>query len=132
MPKPKMTAAALARCRSMTIEYLDDRNRVHLQVFDPKRPGKPVASSIVRTPQDMNRYKRSWMQLYRIPEENITVIKVEVTPAEDVENARGTDKVSPEVHEHRKEVLGSDEGGDDGPPKKMLTVVPRQARRVDP
>lgn len=66
-----MSPAALARCRQLSIDPGSEPGLTVISVYDPRLKRK-VASQMVRTPQDLARYKRAWMSKFRIPAENVT------------------------------------------------------------
>lgn len=71
-----MSPDQLRRCRTMKIirNSEDDPNIVVMQVFDPRNPNKVMKDYRARTKQDVERVKRSFMQKYRIPSQNITEV----------------------------------------------------------
>ncbi len=68
-----MSPAGLKRCRTLLITDEGDESvfRKRLEVIDPRKPGHPVASLVVRTRNDFERVKRSYMGRFRIPLENV-------------------------------------------------------------
>lgn len=117
-----MSAAALARCRKLQIRELST-GRFQLDVLDPGLGDKVVDSLFVRTESDLHRYKMALMKKFQIPQENISQTSMEDTDADS------TQEESPEVHEHRGEVLEGNEGEPKPGTKQMPKLVPVKARR---
>lgn len=140
MSKSKMSPDALARCRSMVIEGLEDGLRHEIRVYDPKFPGKAVASHIVRTDYDRQRFCRSWMQLYKIPRENITQLSFKAETTEEKDNAnvtvdnstalgsRGSAPGSSEADALASAAPRRDEGQADSVAKEMPVAIPQKLR----
>jgi len=118
---PGLSKSALERCRKMVITHLQN-GRYELKVTDPRLGERSVISQVVRTEHDLYRYKLNFMKRYRIPQENITVIEQDTD-----EESNGTDNESPEVHEHRSEVLGDDKEQSHSKPKKPGRKLYRKA-----
>lgn len=111
MSPSKMSPTALSRCRKLlvTISVLPKKEvRWLLEVIDQRFNNKVVTSFSARTEIDYQRVRRTYVQRYRIPQENVEVI--EVTPDTPEIEKETTDVVSshrrtPKIHEPRKAVL---------------------------
>ena len=72
-PKSGMSDRGLQRCRRLYISKvgIDEEKRVKLTVYTPVPDERIIETLTVRTPQDFQRVKMSFMAKYRIPPENI-------------------------------------------------------------
>lgn len=127
----KMSPDALARCRSMKITRLEDGIRSKLEVFDPKFGNRAIAVQVVRTEHDLARFKLAWTRTFQVPPENLTEVSETQPQDTETQDANDADEKTPDVHEHREEVLDSDEGGSKPTAKEIPKLVPHKARQDD-
>lgn len=95
MTNPKMSPAALARCKSMRVSPVEDSVQTLIEVMDPKFNGKVVARQTVRTKTDVARYVLAWRKSHNIPAENISRLDL----AKETQHGDARDNVETcEVH----------------------------------
>lgn len=79
-----------------------------MEVLDQRFNNKVVAKFSARTDIDYQRVKRTYVQRYRIPQENVELITATLDIAEiekESKDASPTNRRPPKIHEPRRAVL---------------------------
>jgi hypothetical protein len=108
---PKLSPAALARCRKLRVlitQYSTGEKFWLLEVIDQRFNDKVVTRFSARTEIDYLRVRRTYVQRYRVPLENIEILNATQDtpePKKESQDVNTDHRRTPKVHEPRRAVL---------------------------